>query len=309
MIPFFGYNLPIAPTCGKPTTEMLNNYQLMEIFNRIANVALARFKWIGLPETCQPDILEQTLFFYGKALFFYDEQLGYLHTPVNLPGPFNVYYESIRRQARSFQYNKMYTIDDSVLIKANYAMFPDVLTVMNYAPKIANGLRAIDVHTETLKRPFMITCPDKMVQSVRQILDKIADNEVAIVGEKLGDNGDIKVLPFGATSNLPDMWANIKNYFNQVYSSLGVRNSFTEKRERMITSEVEGEGNAVRHDLESELYERELACERINDMYGLDVHVEANELEDFMDEMIEVQAARVSGNIESQQEQTKEVEA
>lgn len=300
---FFGNILPQFSTPKKVTAAQLNNQQYGEIFNRLTNIALSRFKWVNLPDTCRPEILEMTLLFYGCALFMNDPDLGYIHTPVNLPGPFNVYYESIVREAYSFEYRRTFSIDDSVLIKANHTMFPDYLTIWNYTPKIANCLRAIDVHTETLKRPFMLVCPDKDVNSAKTILNKVSDNEVAIMGEHIGDNGEIKILPFGSQSNLPDMWANVKNYLNQVFSSLGVKNSYTEKRERMITSEAEGESNATRHELESELNERELACERINDMFGLDVHVEANELDTFMDEMIEAEAARVTGMMQQGEQQ------
>lgn len=294
---FFGHMLPCFSRPNKMTSNALNNQQYSEIFNRIINIALSRFKWSGLPDTCRPEILEETLLFYGCALFFNDPVLGFAHTPCNLPGPFNIYYESIRREAYSFNYREWYSLENSVLIKANHAMFPDYLTAWNYTPKIANCLRAIDVHTETLKRPFMITAPDKAVASVKKIINDISDNQVAVVGERIGEDGEIKVQSLNSTSNLPDMWANVKNYLNQVYSSLGVKNSYSEKRERMITAEAEGEGNAIRHTLESELGERQLACERINKMFGLSVSVEANEVETFMDELIAAEAARVTGMI------------
>lgn len=294
---FFGHMLPMFAGPKKMTASALNNQQYAEIFNRIINIALSRFKWNNLPETCKPEILEETLLFYGSALFFNDPILGFVHTPCNLPGPFNIYYESTRREAYSFNYREWYTLEDSVLIKANHSMFPDYLTVWNYTPKIANCLRAIDVHTETLKRPFMITAPDKVVSSVKKIISDIADNQVAVVGEKIGEDGEIKVHLLSSVSNLTDMWANVKNYLNQVYSSLGVKNSYTEKRERMITAEAEGEGNAIRHTLESELGERKLACERINRMFGLNISVEANETETFMEELMKAEAARITGMI------------
>lgn len=294
---FFGNILPFFGGPKKMTAKDLNNQQYAEIFNRISNIAIARFKWSGLPKTCRPEVLEETLYFYGSALFFEDPDLGFLHTPCSLPGPYNVYNESIIRYAKAFEYDKEYNITNSVVIKANHTMFQDYLTTWAYTPKIANCMRAIDVHTETLKRPFIITCPDKTVSSARKMIEQISDNQVCVMGEKLGENGEIKVIPLATVSNLQDMWANVKNYFNQVYSALGVKNSYTEKRERMITSEAEGEGNAIRHSLESELAERKLACERINSMFGLNVSVEANEVETFMDELMEAEAARVSGII------------
>lgn len=302
MMNFFGFCLPFLAGNPRLTARELNNVQYREVFNRITNIALSRFKWSGLPDTCRPEILEETLYFYGCALFFEDPDMGFLHTPVELNGPFNVYYESIKRRAHSFEYNKEYDIDNSVLIKANHCMFPDYLTTWTYTPKIANSMRAIDVHIETLKRPYIIKCPEKNVQSVRKAIEKIGDNEVAIVGDKIGDQGEFEVIPLTTQSNIEGMWASTKNYLNQVYSSLGVKNSYTEKKERMITTEAEGEGNAIRHSLESELYERKLACDRINEMFGLNVSVEANEIETFMDELMEAEAARVSGIIGGQED-------
>lgn len=297
----FGYILPVKPQ-NKITAKELNNMSYFEVFNQLTNIALSRFRWINMPDTCRPEILEQTLFFYGKALFVKDEYLGYLHTPVTLPGPFNIYNESIIRQTEAFEYHKEYGIGNSVLIKANHCMFPDYISVWNYTPKIANCLRAIDVHTETLKRPFLITGPEKMRQTIATAINKISDNEIAVIGQKVDPDVEIKVLSLGTVSHLSDMWANVKNYYNQVYNTLGIKNSFKEKKERMITTEVEGENNAVRHMLESELSERKEACERINKMYGLNVDVEANEIDVFTDEMLEEYAARMGALTQNAQE-------
>lgn len=302
----FGYILPCSPG-KKMKSKDLNNQQYMEIFNRITNIALSRFKWVNLPDSCRPEILEQTLFFYGNALFAKDPVLGYIHTPVSLPGPFNIYNESIVRQCQAFEYHAKYDIDNSVLIKANHCMFPDFFTVWNYTPKIANTMRAIDVHVETLKRPFIVTGPEKMKDTIRNTLNQISDNEVAVIGQKVEPDVEVKVLSLGTESHITDMWSTVKNYLNQVYSSLGVKNAFTEKKERLITSEAEGEGNAIRHTLESELDERQLACERINKMYGLDVHVEANQIDTFLEELMEEEAARVTGMINQQEEGTEDV--
>ena len=294
---FYGWVLPgFTPQKVAKSSKYLNDIQCMDIFNRLTNIALARFTWTGLPETCRPDVLEETLFFYGNAVFFEDPDLGFIHTPVMLPGPYNIYYESTIRKAYSFtNYQRTLSLDDSVLIKNNLTMTPDYLTVWNYTPKIANAMRAIDVHIETLKRPFMIKCQEKEKQSVRTALKNIADNDIAIVGDKFADGDSIHVLSLGERVFLQEFWASVKNYFNQCFNSLGIKNNYTEKRERMITTEAEGEGNSIRHMLQSELEERQRAAEQINSMFNLNVSVEANELETFTDELLEMQAARVSG--------------
>ena len=277
-----------VPPRDRASAKYLNDLQCNELLGRLCNIGLSRFKWNGLPDTCNERALEMQLFFFGKAVFFNDDTLGYCHTQVELPGPFNIYYESTVREAYSYNYRKRYTIDDSVLIRANKTMTPDYLICWVYAPKITNALRSIDVQLETLKRPYLIRCNDKERSSVRAALEKITDNEIAIIGTKFSQQADFEVLNLNASSSLGDMWATAKNYFNQCLNALGVDNNFSEKKERLVVSESVGEANSVRHSLESELEMREEACEQINKMFGLDVSVEANQLETFHDELFEI---------------------
>ena len=288
-----GFNLPnfTPPSNNKVTAEYLNDLQCTEIMNKVGNIALSRFRWTGLPDTCYERALEATLFFYGKALFFQDPDLGFLHTAVELPGPFNIYYESVNRWAYSFNYHKKYTEDNSVIISANNLRTGDWLILYNYCPKITNALRSIDVHTETLKRPFLIACDEQQKKSVAEALKRIKDNEYAIVGRKFSTSSQFDVLNFNTPCYLDQMWANVKNYFAQMFDSLGIRNNFTSKRERSIVSEVEGTDNPIRHVLEAELYMRQEACKKINKMFGLNVGVEANQLETFKDEWVERELA------------------
>lgn len=296
--PFEGCNLPLfSGPCGcNPSAAQMNNIVNMEIINRLVNIGLSRFRWSGLPETCNERALEITLFFYGNAVFFRDPDLGFIHTPVNLVGPYNVYFESIRREAYSYNYNRTLGLDDSVLIRANRNSSPDWYTVWTYASKITNALRAIDVHTETLKRPYAIKCDEKNKQSVIAALKKIQDNDIAIIGDKFASNSVLEVLNLATNSYLDQMWGNVKNYLQQVYTAFGINNTFTSKKERLVVSESQGETNVIRHTLESELYARQTACEQINKMFGLNVSVESNQVDVFAEENAMIQLLQ-SGQI------------
>lgn len=270
-----------GPGINQRTAQQNNSILLQELNNRAVNIALSRFKFMGLPDSCNERALKLTLLFYGRACFFSDDTLGFIHTPVNLPGPFNVYYESTRRECYSFNYNATRSIEDSVLIRANETMCPDWLSIITYTSKIMNSIRAIDVHTETLKRPYLIKCSEKEKTSIKMLLNKIEDNEIAVVGEKAVDPNNINVLNLGVNCYLQEMWANVKNYMSQLWSSLGIINSYSEKKERMIVPESTGETNVIRHTLESSIETLTRACDEINNMFGLNVSVEANQVDTF----------------------------
>ena len=116
---------------------------------------------------------------------------------------------------------------------------------MNYAPKIADAIRAIDVHTQTLKKPYMVSCEERQKNSVIRALNDIADNEVTVLAVPNSGINTLSVLTTGVQSYLGDMWANVKNMFNQVYSALGVANEFTSKKERLVVSESQGEQTPI----------------------------------------------------------------
>ena len=288
---FLGFNLPMfspVPLRGKrKQSEYLNSVVFMEVFNRLTNIALSRFRWKGLPDSCNERALEMTLYFYGKALFLFDENLGLIHTPVSLPGPFNVYYESINREAYSFNYHEVRTISDSVIIRNNKTMCPDYYITWTYAPKITDALRSIDVHTQTIKRPFAITATENERRSVEAALEKVTDNEIAVVGSKFTDrNNGIGVLNFNVNCYLGEMWANAKNYFEQAYTAFGIDNSYSSKKERLVVNESEGQQNVIRHTLESAYDQRRQAAEQVNKMFGTNITVEINQLETFMGERL-----------------------
>lgn len=283
---FMGFMLPgFQPAGAKSNARYLNDVQVCEVFNRITNAALSRFKWSGLPDSCNERALEITLFFYGYALFFDDPNLGFIHTPANLIGPFNVYYESVNREAYSFQYRRKLTDADSVIIRANKTMTPDYLVPWVYAPKIADAIRSVDVHSQSLKSPFAIQCDEQNKRSALMALNKIKDNEIAIFSNKFG-NSNIQAMSLITNCWLSEMWANVKNYSTEAYTALGIENSYSSKKERMITSEASGQANPIRHILESELQCREMACEQINKMFGLNVGVEINQANEFADEQL-----------------------
>lgn len=278
---FFGNELPMFDP-PKGSAKYLNVVQAIDTFNYLVNVALARFEWDGLPDTCNPLVLEKTLLFYGRAVFFNDEEIGgYFHTPCNLPGPFNIYYESIVREAYSFEYRKTYSIEDSVLIRSNLTMTPDYLHIWAYTPKIADAIRAIDVHMQSLKRPYAVVCQEKQRNTVIRTLNRITDNEIAVIGEKGMTGDDITVLNMETKSNLSEMWTAVRHYYQCVFNTLGINSMFTDKKERMVTSEATGQSNPTRHALESALHAREVAAEQINKMFNLNVSVTAKEIDAF----------------------------
>ena len=175
-------------------------------------------------------------------------------------------------------------------------MSPDYLITWTYAPKIADALRAIDVHSQTLKSPFGITCDEQNKKSAIAAINKIKENEIAVFGYKYGNKNAYDVLNFVQSCWLPEMWNNAKNYLEQAYTALGIDSLYSSKKERLVAAESQGQRNTNRHIIESEFDMRKQACEEINRMFRLNIDVELNEIDEFVDENLYMEGLMKEGD-------------
>lgn len=282
---FFGDELlRIAPNASpniiKTEAQRENAFLTAEIFNRISNMAITRIDWMGLPETVSERFLNETLYLFGKAAFFRDENLDYLALPCTYGGEFNVYYEPTTVNAWSFNFNKTLTYGNFVLIRNNPTCTPPALTVMTYASRMADTLRTIDVLCKKMKQPYIILCEEKQRQTYLNLIKKITDNEIIILGNKDYDikKGSIDIIDTRIDTDLLKLWEVYHNYESTLYRALGIDTIDQFKRERLIVDEAKASNMAVDLAIEVTLKELEAACERINNLYGLKVSVETKTL-------------------------------
>jgi hypothetical protein len=76
-----------------------NNIENNQYFKRLAELSMTMFDWQNLPDTIDPRFLELTLFFDGQAVFFKDEELGFLCLQCLTSGNFDVYRIPLQRRA------------------------------------------------------------------------------------------------------------------------------------------------------------------------------------------------------------------
>ena len=85
---------------GKKSNVALDNmFTQQQYIDILYNLSLSTIKWKNLPDTCCPLYLEKCLFYEGKAIFFYDDILGFLNMKFTMGGGFDIYKEPIIRYA------------------------------------------------------------------------------------------------------------------------------------------------------------------------------------------------------------------
>lgn len=276
-------NLPTYVSRIESEAKIRNMSLFAMVFNQLSNLAISRFEWEGLPETCNERMMEIVLYFYGKELFFNDPELGYLNLAVNLTGNQNVYYEFLKREAFSINYHKDYTIDNSVLIRNNYTMTPTVFPVIEYSSRISDALRTIDTHIFHIKNPYFVRTNKKEVLSMKNVYKQIGDNEVAVYPSEsfASKETPFEVIKTDVQFMGKELWEHVRNLYSEVYTLLGINNSNTDKRERLIVDEVNSNNMVIDMNVNTQYDMRKRACEEINKMFGLNVDVKMKTIRDF----------------------------
>ena len=252
---------------GKGKASDLNILTLNDYYDRLKLIALSLFEWEGLPNSCNARFLELTLYMYGRAVFIYDPEIGFLNMRCMPSGTLNNYDESISYNAYSTIYSKMFDKEQCVLIRNNYLERPTDNSVVLFASRLTEAERTIDTNIKAQKTPLLIRCDDKDRQSLKNIYSQYEGNEPVILGGKTINLDGLKVLKTDAPFIADKLQIYKKDLWNEALTFFGINNANSEKRERLITDEVNANNEVIGINAEAMLLTRLEACKQINAKY------------------------------------------
>lgn len=263
------------PTDPFQTSAYQNNKVYNNYYFTLAELAMNMFEWENLPETCDERYMELKLFTCGMCFFFQDEILGYLTLSGVATWPFNCYGIPQTRRALGFdgQYQKELTGDNSVIIYNNYLHEPLQPYLTRYSHMLELIDRTIQINVNALKTPVMISADESQKLSMENAMMKYDGGQPFIFTTKGFDKDNISVLDLKAQYHASNLQELKEKIWNEALSFVGVDTINTEKKERMITAEVEyglGYVDAMRNIM---LNMRRKACKEINEKFGLNVSV------------------------------------
>lgn len=187
----------------------------------------------------------------------------------------NIYQEPEEINAYSLDYHKTYKLQDVALIYNNYTKMPDLGIVCEYALRLYDIRRTIDVNTRVQKTPLLMLCPDNKKLTLKNIYMQYDGNEPAIYGYKDTFNDtEFKVLKTDAPFIGNDMTLLFNKVLDEFLTRYGINNANTDKRERLITDEVNANNQLVQLCGDVGLLCRKQACEKFNKLYGTNIDVE-----------------------------------
>lgn len=250
-----------------------NNSSYWHYFRRLMELSISVFKWENLPETVDARFLETALFLDGMAVFFKDEDADmFLTLRTTIGGPLDVYnIPTMRHAYASNGYHKTLDQANSVLIYNNMIHTNAYPIVLNFAKRLYELDRIIDINAKAQKTPILISCPEPQKLTMKNLYAEYQGNSPVIYADKDITNESVKVIQTGAPYVASDIYTLKTQIWNEALTFIGISNVNLQKRERLITDEVSRNMGGTIASRFSRLEERRTACERINKRYGLDI--------------------------------------
>ena len=258
---------------------MLNNRTYYQYVERLTELAISRIIWHNLPKTVDERYLELHLFTDGQMIYFNDEVIGDLCLNCTMSGRFDVYGYPILRRAYSAynNYKKMLKPNNSVIIFNNLMRTNSILDVKMFALRLYNLDRTIDINVNAQKTPVLILCDENERLTMKNLYKQWEGNEPVIWGDKNLNVKGVQVLKTDAPFVADKLYELKCNIWKEALTYLGISNVTVNKKERLITDEVERNQGGVLANRFPYLNPREKAVIDINEMFGTDISVEFRE--------------------------------
>lgn len=268
----------------KSVAQMANNLTFSYYYYKLMLIARSLFKWNDLPNNMDERWIEKYLFNSGKCIFYKDPDMGYMVAGLAQQGGINCYGDptTVYPVAENYVYRgeQLINNDNCYIIRNNDLMLPEFPIVRQYAFKLTNIDRAIDVNIEAQKTPTIVRCSDKQRLSLKNAINQRRDNEPVIW---TADNSNITDLISTLELNPPMVFKDLQiqkhMILNEVFTDFGINNANMDKKERMVANEVEANNEQVKASEDVMLKVREEACKQINRIFGTNISVERRQLD------------------------------
>ncbi len=242
-------------------------------FHMLEQLAVSRFTWRGLPNGIDQRFIELQLFENSSMplIFFEDKiRLRYMVTQTSNQGWQNLYYNPTKftPYGVGYSYHEL-SAKECVPIWDNMLRYNMWDIMYLYATRLARVDRAIDVNLETSVMPMMIVTSEGQKLTVENMLKQKNEGMPFIVSYNDIDPTQVFQSINTANEYVVDKLLNAKaQIWNEAISLLGIDNSNTEKKERLITDEVEAGSEKTNVFRLGFLKARQQACDQINEMFG-----------------------------------------
>ena len=257
----------------KNKDKSVNSY-----IKKMLAVSQAMFVYTGLPETLPQTELETLLQTNGNVfvtkvngdLYAFTGGLGGVPDAYNRPTEYIVANPYL-------QLNKTYKIGvDGVIVK-NDSGGNSLLPIFGkYGVLCADTLLSLNTCSVLSRITMLISASDdKTKQSADDFVSKIIDGDFSVIGENAFFKGvNLQSINTQSANQIGQLIELLQYFKASAFNEIGLNANYNLKRERLNTSEVQMNVDALNPYVDDMLTQRKKAVDKINEMFGTEISVE-----------------------------------
>lgn len=266
-----------------PSTVHCRNTALVEFFTRyLFQKVISVFEFKGLPKYWADNYFKYVLFGEGVIAVFDSGKYDVICQNCGLSG-YNVFYQPTTVVVANplLPGLKEMTIGENceiIKLQPNYSGVMDLVTT--YADLMALALETTGANLLNSKLSYVFFADNKSsAESFKKLYDKLASGEPMAVIDKnlLNEDGSPAWQMFtqnvGANYVTGELLADMKTIEDQFNTIVGIPNANTQKRERMITDEVNANNVDTQSRINLWLETMQKDIEKVNKMFNLTISV------------------------------------
>mgnify|MGYP004527750631 FL=1 len=237
---YFGIYLQPKGMTSKKLNKFKNAFEFQNVFAMLCNEALhGRYGIENVPESSDERTILESLLWYGRVYFFKKDG-----NVLSLPGAnassftlyrspsqayvwgANGYTQKIKLFIPNGENSSLVRMNSQrvteskegtgVMVRENELMYPFINYVIEFAEKITDTYRTLDVTRANIKRPYVVTAEESIIESVKSFFNKRDNNEEYIISSGIFPADKINILPFDQNpENIRDCTGLIDFYFSK----------------------------------------------------------------------------------------------
>ena len=250
----------------RETVRLTKYYQML---------ALNRYKWENLPNGIESRYIEQMLYDNGECAMFDHPDLGLCILRSSSRENLNIYGEPTKLTLTGFNEHRTVMMDECVRILNNDLGLPTLQNIVYYARRMAEIDDIIMQNLRQQRVPYLFATDENNSFSMKSLYDRMYQGEPAIFIDKemlKGEPENIMVIPTTAPYLVDKLQIQKQEMERELLTFLGINNTL-EKKERLLVDETNSNNQFIKMASDIGYKQRQLACQKMNEMFGLNISV------------------------------------
>ena len=259
----------------KPVVNEIIEREAIRLTKHYQMLALNRYRWENLPNGIESRYIEEMLYDNGECAMFDHPDLGLCILRSSSRENLNIYGEPTKLTLTGFNEHRTVMMDECVRIMNNDLALPSLPNIVYYARRMAEIDDIIMQNLRQQREPYLFATDENNSFSMKTLYDRIYQGEPAIFIDKemlKGEPENIMDIPTVAPYLVDKLQIQKQEMERELLTFLGINNTL-EKKERLIVDETNSNNQFIKMASDIGFKQRQLACQQMNEMFGLNVRV------------------------------------